>query len=238
MNKIKICKLFSFLLITSILFAFPSDKNKVPDETNRKISITNESRAIKGEEEKALIGTKALASSDKKRELDETNYKNLIPNESRVIIGKGAKIIVGTMLSAKLWYDNIILLSDAKLIKDGEGERDLAKKTNADNSVEESTDNEASLPTELSISKAYPNPFNPVVNISYGLPERADVKIVIHDLIGRRIAAYSINQQSAGWHEFNWRALDQYGQKVGSGIYLLTIQASDMVKKQKITYLK
>ncbi len=173
--------------------------------------------------------------SDKNRDLDETKHKIPISTESRIIVGEGAKVIIGTRASAKLWYDNIILLSDAKLVEDEEGK--LTKGTNTDNSMEMFNE-EASLPTELSISKAYPNPFNPVVKISYGLPERADVKIVIHDLSGRKIAGYSINQQNAGWHEFNWNALDQNGQKVGSGIYLLTIQASDMIKKQKITFLK
>lgn len=192
-------KLFSLLLITSIIFALPSDKNS---------------------------------------DIDETIHKIPIPTESRVIIGEGAKVIVGTTLSAKLWYDNIILLSDAKLIEDEEGNAQLFKMTNADNSIEIAEADEISLPTELSISKAYPNPFNPIVNISYGLPKVADVRIVIHDLSGRKIAEHNINQQSAGWHEFNWNALDQDGQSVSSGIYLLTIQASNMVKKQKITFLK
>jgi hypothetical protein len=191
-------KQFSILLVTSILFATPLDKNK---------------------------------------DQDERNYKIPVSNTSKVIIGEGAKIIVETKASAKLWIDNIILLSNAKLVADGDSEYDLTKKTDADGSAEILNET-ASIPTELSISKAYPNPFNPVVNISYGLPERTDVRIVIYDLSGREMADYSINQQSAGWHEFNWNALDKMGQKVGSGIYLLIIQASDMVKKQKITYLK
>lgn len=190
-------KLFPLLLITSVLFAFPNDKNS---------------------------------------DIDGTIHKVPIPTESRVIIGEGAKVIVGTKALAKLWYDNIILLSNAKFIEEDYIDVEKSQSINNDHAIEIAE--EASLPTELSISKAYPNPFNPVVNISYGLPESAAVKIVIHDLSGRKIAEHSINQQSAGWHEFNWRALDQKGQTVGSGIYLLTIQASDMVKKQKITYIK
>jgi len=227
-------KIFPFLFFISILIASPTDKKNIPDETKRKISKSVEYKVVSGEREKVQIRTKVSALSEKNPGSDKIIPKEIVPTESRVIIGGGAKVIIGTQLSAKLWYDNIILKSDAKLIKDEEGERQLSKEANANKILND----EASLPTELSISKAYPNPFNPVVNISYGLPEQADVKILIHDLTGRKIANYTINQQSAGWHEFSWSALDQIGQTIGSGIYLLTIQASDMVKKQKITFLK
>jgi hypothetical protein len=178
MNSNFISKLFSLLFITSILFAFPTDK---------------------------II--------DK----DEIIHKRPIPTESRLIVGEGAKVIIGTKASAKLWYDNIILLSNAKFIEDDDIDAEKSHSINNDNASEMTETIEASLPTELSISKAYPNPFNPVVNISYGLPTSAAVNILIYDLIGRKIAEYSINQQSAGWHEFNWNALDQMGQTVGSG---------------------
>ena len=192
-------KLFLYLLSTSLLLAFPIDKNI---------------------------------------DIDEKIHKVLLSTESRVIVGEGASVIVGAKSSAKLWYDNIILLSNAKFIEDDDINAEKSQSKNNDNGNEMTQAIEASLPTELSISKAYPNPFNPVVNIRYGLPTSAAVNILIYDLIGRKIAEYSINQQSAGWHEFNWDAVDQYGQSVGSGIYLMTIQAGNMVKKQKITFLK
>jgi hypothetical protein len=189
-------KIATSLLITSILYASPIDKNAEPSEKF---------------------------------------HNQPIPTESRIIIGSGAKVIIDGMASAKLWYDDIVLLSDAKLVENEEEQLNLINRpeTDIENEVVES-----GLPIELSISKAYPNPFNPIVNISYGLPESGNVRILIHDLSGRKIAEYGIDHQSAGWHEFNWNAIDKRGQSVGSGIYLMTIQASDMVKQQKITYLK
>ena len=175
-------------------------------------------------------------SIDKNSEADETAPK--IPIASRVIISEGAKVIVGTHASAKLLYGNLVLLSDAKLIYGEEirlNQFDIQDDNN-DNKIYKSE--KITLPSKLSISKAYPNPFNPVVNISYGLPDRANVRILIHDLNGRKIADFSFNQQSAGWHEFNWNAVDQKDQAVGSGIYLLTIQAGDKLQRQKITYIK
>ncbi|NHZ86985.1 MAG: S8 family serine peptidase [Planctomycetia bacterium] len=101
-----------------------------------------------------------------------------------------------------------------------------------------SGNDESLIPEKLTIFKTYPNPFNPIVKISYGLPERANVKIVVHDIDGRMIAEYDLNVQDAGWHEFSWNALDYIGHTVGSGIYLLTIKAGDVVKTQKVTFLK
>jgi hypothetical protein len=173
------------------------------------------------------------------KDVDKGEVANVKINiESKIIVGQGATVIIGTKASAKLWYDELVLLSNAKFVEEVYADVEKSQSINNDNAIEMTETIEASLLTELSISKAYPNPFNPLVNISYGLPESAAVNILIYDLSGRKIAEYSINQQSAGWHEFNWNALDQYGQTVGSGIYLITIQASDMVKKQKITFLK
>ena len=94
------------------------------------------------------------------------------------------------------------------------------------------------LPKEFTIERAYPNPFNPVVNIRYGLPEVGSVQIVIHDLSGRLINEYAVGDKSAGWHEFRWDATDNIGQSVGSGIYLLTVQVGDKHLKQKLTFIK
>ncbi len=173
------------------------------------------------------------------KDVDKGEVANVKINiESKIIVGQGATVIIGTKASAKLWYDELVLLSNAKFVEEVYADVEKSQSINNDNAIEMTETIEASLLTELSISKAYPNPFNPLVNISYGLPESAAVNILIYDLSGRKIAEYSINAQSAGWHEFNWNAVDQYGQSVGSGIYLITIQASDMVKKQKITFLK
>jgi hypothetical protein len=167
--------------------------------------------------------------------------KKVIPDESftsitsRVIVGEGARIIVDAKASARIWYDDILLSKGSKLQYEVE-EQKVVDQEDTESEVEMAE--VTALPTELMISRPYPNPFNPTVRISYGLPVDADVRILIHDLGGRKIAEFSDLGRSAGWHEFNWNAMDQNGQLVGSGIYLLTIHASDMIKKQKITYIK
>jgi len=94
------------------------------------------------------------------------------------------------------------------------------------------------LPTEFTIEKAYPNPFNPSVQVRYGLPEVADVNIQIYDLMGRLINKITLSNQPAGWHTYNWNGTDLVGQKVSTGVYLLNMRAGTLLQQQKLTFLK
>ena len=40
------------------------------------------------------------------------------------------------------------------------------------------------LPDQFSLESAYPNPFNPTVNIDFEIPEQSDINIKIFDLLG------------------------------------------------------
>ena len=94
------------------------------------------------------------------------------------------------------------------------------------------------LPEDFSISKAYPNPFNPTVGIDFSIPERADVNIQIFDLLGRNVFTRLQNFDNPGKYRFQWNALDNSGNNVASGIYMVTIQHQKNIYKQKITFLK
>jgi hypothetical protein len=95
-----------------------------------------------------------------------------------------------------------------------------------------------SAPDKFTISNAYPNPFNPTIDISYGLPKKENVEISVYDLNGSKMVEYNFTSKSAGWHEFRWNALDQNDNKVTSGIYILAIKTGSTIKTQKITFLK
>ena len=43
------------------------------------------------------------------------------------------------------------------------------------------------IPTEFVLKPAFPNPFNPVTNIEYGLPSDSYVSISIYDVNGRQV---------------------------------------------------
>ncbi|MBO6576013.1 MAG: DUF11 domain-containing protein [Rhodothermales bacterium] len=65
-----------------------------------------------------------------------------------------------------------------------------------------STDAEppAELPTGLSLHQNYPNPFNPSTNLSFALPQSAEVRLSVHDVMGREVAVLVDGLLPAGEH--------------------------------------
>tara|TARA_Y100001960_G_C14606681_1_gene793603 strand:+ start:127 stop:642 length:516 start_codon:yes stop_codon:yes gene_type:complete len=94
------------------------------------------------------------------------------------------------------------------------------------------------VPEEFSISNAYPNPFNPTVNIDFSIPERTDINIQVFDLLGKMVFLHKQDFTDAGKYRFQWNAKDNSGNNVASGIYIVAIQHQKNIYKQKITFLK
>jgi len=94
------------------------------------------------------------------------------------------------------------------------------------------------IPEEFSISNAYPNPFNPTVNIDFSIPEKTDINIQIFDLLGRNVFTHKQDFKNPGKYRFKWNALDNNGSNVANGLYIVTIQNQKNIYKQKITFLK
>ena len=57
------------------------------------------------------------------------------------------------------------------------------------------------IPNGFEVSQNYPNPFNPSTKFKYALPEGRNVKVVIYDLNGRRVAELVNDYQNAGTYE-------------------------------------
>jgi len=94
------------------------------------------------------------------------------------------------------------------------------------------------IPKKYSLQKIYPNPFNPITNITYGLPENANVKIIIYDLSGKQVQSLVNGIQGPGYHSVDWNA-DNYS----SGMYLVRMYTNEStfgeyVSTQKILLIK
>lgn len=64
-----------------------------------------------------------------------------------------------------------------------------------------------------------PNPFNPVTDISYYLPESARVSIDIFDVGGRRVRRLASGQEGAGSHTVRWDGTNDHNTTLSTGIY-------------------
>ena len=91
----------------------------------------------------------------------------------------------------------------------------------------------SSLPSEFSLSKNYPNPFNPTTTIEYSLPRSGEVSLIIYNLLGGEVTRLVDSFQSAGVYQKEWDALN-----IASGIYFYRFQAGDFVQTRKMLLLK
>ncbi|MCP4579971.1 MAG: T9SS type A sorting domain-containing protein [candidate division Zixibacteria bacterium] len=89
------------------------------------------------------------------------------------------------------------------------------------------------IPLQIAMSPNYPNPFNQSTIIQYSLPREEHVRIVIYDMLGRKIDLLTESRQSAGYHEVTWNASDN-----AVGIYFYQIRAGDFSDTKKMLLLK
>ena len=84
----------------------------------------------------------------------------------------------------------------------------------------------------------YPNPFNPITNISYDLLEESFVNITIYDMLGNVVNNLVNANQSSGYKSLQWNATNNQGEPVSAGVYLYTIEAGDFRQSKKMILLK
>jgi len=81
------------------------------------------------------------------------------------------------------------------------------------------------LPTTFALADNFPNPFNPVTMIQYGLPHAADVELTVYNVVGQPVRMLVAEHQSAGRYMVEWDATDDSGHRLSSGMYFYRLQA-------------
>lgn len=94
------------------------------------------------------------------------------------------------------------------------------------------------VPETFVLKNAYPNPFNPEIHITFGLPEKRHVRLDIFDINGRKIRTLINDTRKAGWHTVSWNGKNDRGIAVSSGTYIFRIQAQQDVASRKIVLLR
>jgi hypothetical protein len=91
----------------------------------------------------------------------------------------------------------------------------------------------SAIPDDYFLGQSYPNPFNAVTRIDYGLPEAACVSFDIFDITGRHVATLVTGYQEAGNHSLTWDSSLE-----PSGIYFYRLKAGEFVQTRKMTVIK
>lgn len=89
------------------------------------------------------------------------------------------------------------------------------------------------IPSDYFLAEPYPNPFNSMTTISYGLPEAGLVRIAIYDLHGRLLATLTNRELDAGRYSASWDAAT-----TPSGIYLCRLEAGGFAVSRKLMVLR
>jgi Right handed beta helix region/Secretion system C-terminal sorting domain len=90
-----------------------------------------------------------------------------------------------------------------------------------------------SIPRSFSIIKAYPNPFNSTVRLSYSAPVQAMTSYSVYAVTGQLVESGSLNTRR-GLNDFTWSA----PRTLTSGMYLVRVESGSQATTARITYLK
>ena len=88
-------------------------------------------------------------------------------------------------------------------------------------------------PVDYAIQQNYPNPFNPVTTISYSLPVKSQVDLVIYNTLGEKVNQLVKEEKEAGNHQIEFDATT-----LPSGVYFYRLQAGSFVETKKMVLLR
>ena len=91
----------------------------------------------------------------------------------------------------------------------------------------------AGLPEKFDLKPNYPNPFNPSTQIAFDLPESADVRLTVFDVLGRQVATLINQPMKAGTHTVSFDA-----QRLASGVYIYRLEAGSFSMTRNMMLIK
>jgi hypothetical protein len=92
--------------------------------------------------------------------------------------------------------------------------------------------NTGAIPEEYTLS-TYPNPFNPVTNIQYGLKEAGMVELKVYDMLGREVAILVNEAKPEGYYSVSFNASN-----LPSGTYISSLKINGQLYNTKMILLK
>lgn len=88
-------------------------------------------------------------------------------------------------------------------------------------------------PNEFSLLQNFPNPFNPITNVKFEIPEQSVVHLTIYNILGKQIDEIVNKEFSPGIYSFKWD-----GSGFSSGVYLLQMDAHSTISGKSFNSVK
>ena len=89
------------------------------------------------------------------------------------------------------------------------------------------------IPVKYYLSQNFPNPFNPVTKINYGIANSTNVSIKVFDLLGKEVATLVNEYQESGNYFTTFDAT-----LYPTGIYFYRIQTNDFTEVRKMSLIR
>ena len=91
----------------------------------------------------------------------------------------------------------------------------------------------AEIPKEFSIDQNFPNPFNPVTNLEFGISDLGFVSLKVYDITGKEVATLVNEIKPSGRYEVKFD-----GSNFASGVYFYKIQTGNYSETRKMFLIK
>jgi len=124
------------------------------------------------------------------------------------------------------------------IAEDKAGNQTLEKRVYTADSNYVAIEDENGGPQNYSLGDNYPNPFNPITQISYELPKDSKVELIIYNTLGKEIIKLVNKNQAFGKYNINWNGQNSIGGQVPGGIYFYTLRTKDFTKTRKMLLLR
>ena len=105
-------------------------------------------------------------------------------------------------------------------------------------SIDEEFDDNILNSGGFNLEQNYPNPFNSLTWINYSVPELSNVTLKIYNIRGELVRTLQNGQQTAGKYSVIWKGLNDYGNRVDSGIYFYHLQTENFIGTIKMLMFK
>jgi uncharacterized lipoprotein YddW (UPF0748 family) len=92
---------------------------------------------------------------------------------------------------------------------------------------------EPAIASEFELYQNYPNPFNPETVIRFRLPEATQVRLSVHDVLGREVAVLVSETLPSGSHSVTFEA-----GTLSTGVYIYRLQAGAFSQSRKMLFSK
>ena len=171
-------------------------------------------------------------------------WTNLDTKDKRVTVGiltPGPYTFNVWMRDDGLYIDKIVLTTDPDFTPTGLGPTESSRASSAPESMSTMQDagalrltkEQEEIPVEFVLDGNYPNPFNPMTTIRFGLPEASSVALTIYDLQGKEVTRLLDQQLDAGYHHISWNA-----GHLPSGVYFYRLDAGTFSDTGKMLLVK